>query len=55
LQKLFEADFSTTPPPKQQDKLTSVAIPLAFTVASVGLLAKGIDDLRWGKNRKDGF
>ena len=38
-----------------QDKITSVVIPMGFAVASLGLLVKGIDDLSWGKNRKEGF
>ncbi|ACO66958.1 predicted protein [Micromonas commoda] len=37
------------------DKITSVVIPLGFTVAAMGLLTKGLDDLSWGKNRKEGF
>jgi hypothetical protein len=32
-----------------------VVIPMGFAVASLGLLVKGIDDLSWGKNRKEGF
>jgi hypothetical protein len=32
-----------------------VVIPLGFTVAALGLLTKGLDDLSWGKNRKEGF
>ena len=39
----------------QWDKLTSVAIPVAASVAMMGLIVKGIDDLRYGKNRKEGF
>jgi hypothetical protein len=32
-----------------------VAIPVAASVAMMGLIVKGIDDLRYGKNRKEGF
>jgi len=28
---------------------------MGFTVAAFGLLYKGLDDLSWGKNRKEGF
>jgi len=28
---------------------------MGFTVAALGLLTKGLDDLSWGKNRKEGF
>lgn len=42
-------------PLPSQDKITSVVIPLGFTVAAMGLLTKGLDDLSWGKNRKEGF
>ena len=51
------SDPLTSPPPTSapQDKLTSVVIPMAFAVTSMGLLVKGLDDLSWGKNRKEGF
>lgn len=42
-------------PLPSQDKITSVVIPMGFTVAALGLLTKGLDDLSWGKNRKEGF
>ena len=42
-------------PLPSQDKITSVVIPMGFTVAAFGLLYKGLDDLSWGKNRKEGF
>ena len=42
-------------PSHQQDKITSVAIPMAFGVVGAAMLAMGLDDLRWGKNRKEGF
>lgn len=37
------------------DKVTSMLIPAAFAVTGITLLVKGIDDLSWGKNRKEGF
>ena len=30
-------------------------IPMGFAAAGITLLVKGIDDLSWGKNRKEGF
>jgi hypothetical protein len=32
-----------------------MVIPLGFAAAGITLLAKGIDNLSWGKNRKEGF
>lgn len=32
-----------------------MAIPLAMTVASCGLIVSGINNLSLGKNRKEGF
>jgi len=37
------------------DKVTSMLIPAGFAVTGITLLVKGIDDLSWGKNRKEGF
>jgi hypothetical protein len=50
-------DPLTPPPPTStpQDKLTSVVIPMAFAATGMALLVKGLDDLSWGKNRKEGF
>ena len=52
-----QPQLTVTPPFlfPSQDKITSVVIPMGFAVASLGLLVKGIDDLSWGKNRKEGF
>ena len=44
-----------SPTSAPQDKLTSVVIPLAFAATGTALLVKGLDDLAWGKNRKEGF
>lgn len=35
--------------------MTSMIIPMGFAAAGITLLVKGIDDLSWGKNRKEGF
>ena len=43
------------PLPRAQDTVTSMVIPLGFAAAGITLLAKGIDNLSWGKNRKEGF
>ena len=43
------------PFPRAQDTVTSMIIPMGFAAAGLTLLVKGIDDLRWGKNRKEGF
>ena len=42
-------------PPSPQDTVTSMIIPMGFAAAGITLLVKGIDDLSWGKNRKEGF
>ena len=42
-------------PPSPQDTVTSMIIPVGFAAAGITLLVKGIDDLSWGKNRKEGF
>jgi len=41
--------------PRAQDTVTSMIIPMGFAAAGITLLVKGIDDLSWGKNRKEGF
>ena len=43
------------PFPRAQDTVTSMIIPMGFAAAGLTLLVKGIDDLSWGKNRKEGF
>ena len=43
------------PFPRAQDTVTSMIIPMGFAAAGITLLVKGIDDLSWGKNRKEGF
>ena len=35
--------------------MTSMIIPMGFTAAGITLLVRGIDNLSWGKNRKEGF
>ena len=49
------ADQASPFPLTAQDKVTSMLIPAGFAVTGITLLVKGIDDLSWGKNRKEGF
>ena len=39
----------------EQDTVTSMVIPLAFAATGATLLVKGLDDLSYGKNKKEGF
>lgn len=43
------------PSPRAQDTVTSMIIPMGFAAAGITLLVRGIDNLSWGKNRKEGF
>jgi len=46
----------TSPPfDNEQDTVTSMVIPLAFAATGATLLVKGLDDLSYGKNKKEGF
>jgi len=49
--------LTPTSPPfnNEQDTVTSMVIPLAFAATGVTLLVKGLDDLSYGKNKKEGF
>ena len=49
--------LTPTSPPfnDEQDTVTSMVIPLAFAATGVTLLVKGLDDLSYGKNKKEGF
>ena len=49
--------LTPTSPPfnDEQDTVTSMVIPLAFAATGATLLVKGLDDLSYGKNKKEGF